>query len=70
MHIGKKIKEVLDSQPKDHTITWLARQIPCDRRNIYHIFTRPTIDTALLARISEILNHNFFLDLANDLNKD
>lgn len=64
----QKIKQVLDSQSKDHTVKWFALQLNCDRRNVYHIFSRSTVDTELLLRISRILNHNFFLDLADDFN--
>ena len=45
-------------------VTWFAAQLNCDRRNIYDIFQRPTIDTQLLAQISLVLNHNFFQDIA------
>lgn len=66
MHIGHRIKQIIDRQPKERTVTWFARQLHCDRRNIYHIFDRSTIDTELLRRISLILDHNFFQDLADD----
>lgn len=46
-------------------VTWFAAQLNCDRRNIYDIFQRPTIDTQLLARICLVLNHNFFQDLSD-----
>ena len=44
-----------------------ADKICCQRNNVYNIFKRSKIDTILLKRISEVLNHNFFQDLANDL---
>lgn len=73
-HIGNIIREVFDSQPKAHTISWFATQLNCRRGNIYSIFRRSTIDTALLHRISIILNHDFFADLSrflyNGLNKE
>lgn len=64
MHIGKQIKKVFDKMPRHCTISWFAGQIHCDRRNVYFILERPTIDTGLLHKISLALNHNFFLDLA------
>lgn len=67
IHIGQRIKEEFEKQPKNHTISWLASQVNCDRRNVYHIFNRQTIDTDLLYRISVILDHNFFKDLSDDL---
>ncbi len=66
MHIGLRIKQILDTRAKSHTVTWFARQLNCNRRNVYHIFERQTIDTDLLRRISLILHHNFFQDLADD----
>lgn len=66
IHIGGRIKQILDRQPKDHTVTWFARQLHCDRRNAYNIFARATIDTELLRRISLILGYNFFKDLSDD----
>lgn len=67
MHIGTHIKDVFDNGPKLWTVTWFARQLNCDRRNIYNIFARKSIDTELLMRISRILNHNFFADIAHEL---
>ncbi|MCX4331449.1 MAG: XRE family transcriptional regulator [Muribaculaceae bacterium] len=62
-----RIKTVFDRQPKHVTVVWFARQLNCRRNNVYDIFRRPTIDTELLARISKILNHNFFKEIADDI---
>ena len=67
IHIGRRIKEVFDSQPKTHGIEWLAARLNCKRANIYNIFNRKTIDTELLLQISEVLEHDFFRDYSNDL---
>ncbi len=56
--IGKIIEEELRRQ--ERTVTWLSRKIHCDRRNVYDIFTRNTIDTELLYKLSVILNQDFF----------
>lgn len=69
MHIGHCIKEVFDSMPRRCTVVWFANQLCCERRNIYSIFNRENIDTALLIRISLILKHNFFNDIARDLSE-
>ncbi|MDE6826237.1 MAG: XRE family transcriptional regulator [Paramuribaculum sp.] len=66
MHIGIRIKEVLDSKSKGQTATWFAQQLHCDRRNVYSIFSRASIDTDLLRRISVILDHDFFRDLSEE----
>lgn len=67
IHIGHLIKEVFKSR-EEHSIQWLAQQLNCNRRNIYDIFNRPTVDTQLLERISAILNHDFFADISAELN--
>ena len=64
MKIGQRIKEVFDEKPKSYDIKWLARQLNCDRRNVYRIFKRDNIDIVLLDRISKALRHNFFNDLS------
>ena len=51
------------------TVTWLARQVPCSRTNIYKIFDRPSIDTDMLARLSDIMGFDFFAALSDGLNR-
>ena len=58
IHIGKEIKAELRRQRRG--ATWFARQLYCDRTNVYNIFKRQGIDTRLLERISIILHRNFF----------
>ena len=58
INIGLIIKEELQRQ--NLSVAWLSRKINCDRRNIYDIFNRHTIDTGLLFRLSEALGVNFF----------
>lgn len=67
VHVGSLVKEVFDSQPRSRTITWFARELHCNRSNIYDIFRRPALDTDMLMNISRILNHDFFIDLSNEL---
>lgn len=62
IHIGQLIKTELERQ--ERTPTWLAKKINCDRTNIYRIFDRESIDTALLSRISTALSRNFFEELS------
>lgn len=47
-------------------INQFAKMINCERNNVYNIFKRNTIDIQLLQRISIVLKHNFFEDLAKD----
>lgn len=58
IHIGEIIKAELLRQQR--TPAWLARKINCDRTNIYHIFSRRSIDTDRLMQISVALSVNFF----------
>ncbi len=66
MHIGQAIKNELNKQGRK--VCWLAKQIPCDRRNIYYIFQNEDIDTSTLKRISIILQHDFFEDISKEIN--
>ena len=58
VNIGKIIKERFDEQRL--SVSWFAKQLCCDRTNVYSIFKRESIDTALLIKISVILKHDFF----------
>ncbi len=58
VHIGKKIEEVV--RAKRIGISELAELINKSRPLVYDIFDRESIDTALLKRLSEVLNFNFF----------
>ena len=58
IHIGKTIEHVLREQGR--SVSWFAKQICCERTNVYSIFRRSSIDTDLLMRISKILSYDFF----------
>ena len=68
MHIGKKIKELMEQRRKP--VTWLAREIDCERTNVYNIFSRKDISTGLLQKIGLILEYDFFNDLSKECFKD
>ena len=57
-HVGKLIQERLKYE--EHSVSWLARKLGCDRSNIYHIFAREHLDSELLLKVSIVLNYNFF----------
>lgn len=65
----KTIGELIEKEVRKQgiPITTFADLICCQRNNVYNLFRRNKIDIVLLKRISEVLNHNFFIDLANDL---
>ena len=64
MHIGQKITEVLELRRRP--VTWLAREIDCERTNVYNIFGRKDISTGLLQKIGIILEYDFFKDLSEE----
>ena len=66
IHIGGLIK--VEMQRQGRSVSWLARQLYCDRRNVYDIFKRQSIDTQQLLRISQLLGHNFFAYYLSEVN--
>ena len=64
--IGQIIKEVVER--KGMSATQFADKICVSRTNVYGIYERKTIDSGLLANISEVLNHNFFDELRHRVN--
>lgn len=66
--IGSLIKEELIRQ--ERSVSWFARKLSCDRSNVYRLFQKHSIDTALLARISTILGRDFFKDLSDRIRQN
>lgn len=64
MHIGQHIKEIM--QRHGVTATRLAEGICCSRTHVHKIFRKDNIDIALLRRISDALQHDFFHDLSEE----
>lgn len=64
MHIGQRIREVM--KEKRITAVSLAKQLPCERTNLYNIFNREDVSTSLLKRMCEVLNHDFFKELSKE----
>ncbi|MDF2437139.1 MAG: transposase [Bacteroidota bacterium] len=58
IHIGKRIKEVLDAS--GFSAIEFAKEINRTRDVVYKICAKESIDTALLQKISEVLEHDFF----------
>ena len=65
IHIGSIIKEKFDEQGL--SVSWFAKELCCDRTNVYRIFKRKSIDTALLGKVSLILKHDFFKYYSADI---
>ena len=49
------------------SISEFAGKIFCGRKNVYKIFDKTSIHVDQLARISKVLNRNFFEEIAKDL---
>lgn len=58
VEIGEKIKEVFDN--RNMKLTEFADELGTVRQNVYRIFKKRHVDTGLLLKISQVLNHNFF----------
>lgn len=67
IHIGRLIQEQLKTDLR--SVSWLAKQIPCTRNHLYKIFRKPSIDCALLLRISQAMQFNFFRYYAAEVAK-
>ena len=57
---------ILKSYVGSHGISpkWLALQLNCHRTNLYKIFKKQHLDTFTILKFSEVLEHNFFEDIA------
>lgn len=62
--IGQLIKDEVRRQALP--INDFAEKICCSRKNVYDIFKKSSIHLDQLARISRVLNRNFFEELARD----
>ena len=60
IHVGNMIKKELKKQGR--SVKWLAKEIYCEKSNIYKMFNRKSIDLGQLMLISNVLQHNFLRD--------
>lgn len=58
VQIGSRVQEVFES--RNMKLSDLADQLGTVRQNVYRIFKKRDLDTGLLIKISEVLDHNFF----------
>lgn len=65
VNIGQMIQAELVRQGR--SVVWLAREIYCEKSNVYKMFKRKSIDMAQLMRISEVLHHNFLRDCFDEV---
>ena len=48
----------------------MTRELNCSRSNVYKIFEKPTLDTAILLQVSKLLKVDFFRYYTNELSKE
>lgn len=58
IQIGQKVQDIFESRKMK--LSDFADQLGTVRQNVYRIFKKKDLDTGLLTKISEVLNHNFF----------
>lgn len=65
----KTIGELIENEVRKQQIpiTEFAKMIYCQRNNVYAIFKRSKMDIEQLKQISQVLNRNFFKELAEDM---
>lgn len=67
INIGQLIKEEIERQ--DQNRTNLAKESFIDRRQLYRIYNRKSIDTDILFNLSVQLKHDFFKLYSEELTK-
>lgn len=67
IHVGNMIKQVVEEQGR--SIAWIARNLHCHRSNVYKIFEKADLNSDLIFRLSQILQHDFFADLSKELKR-
>jgi hypothetical protein len=58
IHIGSEIRKRLKTS--GIPITRFAKRVGCSAKTVHAIFKRPSIDTMLLKKCSEVLAYDFF----------
>jgi len=63
IHVGSLIRAELTRQ--DQSVTWLAEQLGIKRTNCYRFLRTKSLHTDHLARISIVMQHDFFADYSD-----
>jgi DNA invertase Pin-like site-specific DNA recombinase len=67
VHIGQLIEAKMKADGR--SAQWLARQLSCAVSNIYKIYEKPSIDSDLLWRLTQLLQEDFFAYYSNAFKK-
>lgn len=65
IHIGYEIEKKM--RERQMTVVGLSHELGCHRTNLYRIFNAPSIDSGILARLSIILEFDFFKLYSEDI---
>ncbi|MEO6883518.1 MAG: hypothetical protein ABI199_05795 [Bacteroidia bacterium] len=65
VNIGKIVEEQFEKS--GFSVTEFGKRIHTTRENVYNIFRRKSMDSDLLQKISETLNHDFFQYYKKDI---
>lgn len=65
LHVGSLVRIELYRQ--NQSVAWLANQLGIKRTNCYRILRAQSIHTSLLAQLSTIMKHDFFIDCSIQL---
>lgn len=68
LHIGKLIRKRMEEQ--QITIVWLAKHLSCSRTNVYKLLNKYSLDTEILAKISKLLDFDFFSLYSEEIRKN
>ncbi|WP_298072524.1 helix-turn-helix domain-containing protein [uncultured Bacteroides sp.] len=52
------------------SIVWLAKHLSCSRTNVYKLLNKYSLDTEILAKISKLLDFDFFSLYSEEIQKD
>lgn len=64
-HVGSLIRAELSRQHQ--TVTWLAEKLGIQRTNCYRILGAQSVHTALLERLSVVMQHDFFAEYSKSI---
>lgn len=68
LHIGELIRKRMEEQ--QISIVWLAKHLSCSRTNVYKLLNKYSLDTEILAKISKLLDFDFFSLYSEEIQKD
>jgi plasmid maintenance system antidote protein VapI len=66
IHVGSLVRAELSRQQK--SVSWLAEQLGIQRPNCYRILNAQSIQTDMLCRLCRVTQHDFFLDISQQIN--